>query len=62
MSSRYEGPGSVAPAARAERAGAAGGRTTEPGRTTEDWWKALDAGSDPTQGPDAGADSAAGDR
>jgi len=62
MSSRYEAPGSVASAARAERDQADGGRTTETGQAPEDWWKALDAGSDPTDGPDGGSNSAADDR
>ncbi len=65
MSARYEAPGSSPAASGADRAGD-GGRATDVGQSTEDWWKALDAGSDPTEGPDAATDSAtdsaAGDR
>jgi uncharacterized membrane protein (TIGR02234 family) len=64
MSSRYEAPGSVDTAARPERAGPAAGRTTgqTAGEATEDWWRAMDAGSDPTEGPEGGPDSAPGDQ
>ncbi|HYN71524.1 MAG TPA: Trp biosynthesis-associated membrane protein, partial [Nakamurella sp.] len=62
MSSRYEPPRSADTAARPERAGPTAGRTTEGDRSTEDWWRAMDAGSDPTEGPGAGPDSAPGDQ
>ena len=62
MSSRYEAPGSVDIAARPERPGPVAGRTAEGNQSTADWWRALDAGSDPTEGPEAGPDSAPGDR
>jgi uncharacterized membrane protein (TIGR02234 family) len=56
MSARYESPASSAATARASRAGAA--PRADLGQSTEDWWKALDAGSDPTQGNDSMSDSA----
>jgi len=56
MSARYEAPGSAAATAGADRADARG-RATDIGQSTDDWWKALDAGSDPTADPDAGTPS-----
>jgi uncharacterized membrane protein (TIGR02234 family) len=62
MSTRYEAPGSVEAATRAEGAGTTAGRTADAGQSTDDWWRAMDAGSDPTEGPEAGPDSATADR
>ena len=62
MSARYEAPGSVEADPRPERAGSAAGRTADAGVSTEDWWRAMDAGSDPTDAPEAGPDSATGER
>ncbi len=62
MSARYEAPGSLEAATRPERAGSSVGRTADAGVSTEDWWKAMDAGSDPTDAPEAGPDSATGER
>ena len=63
MSSRYEAPGSAETTASPGRAGAAAAvRTAEDEPSSADWWRAMDAGSDPTDGPDAGPDSATGHR
>lgn len=59
MSARYEAPGVSGSVRPGRRAGSAASAQAAP----EDWWKALDAGSDPTdEGPDRRPDAADGGR